>query len=394
MASVDLPYNFTPRSYQLPFFDAMDSGYDRAALVWHRRAGKDKTYINFVALKSQERVGLYAYLFPNYIQGRKVIWEGMDKTGFPFLSHFPEEIVEKKNNTTMSLTFKNGSKFQIFGTDDIDTFRGTNPVGCVFSEYSYQAEGAFAAIRPILRENKGWAIFNWTPHGRNHAWRLEVMARQNPKWFFQSLTVDDTKKEDGTPVVTAEEIQEERDEGMTESFLLQEYYNSYDAQLETCFFGNSLNRQDFSEPGIKGDLDTFKMDWDIENRMLHFSSIEDYIAKGRLRDSDKLVEFDKSESGVGILEIWDMPYYISPGWNRLSWEARYSIGSDIGEGLSQDYSVAYVYDRVTEKFVAKMRSNKIDAHLWADYLDQLSLFYNNAIIVPERTGAGITTCKR
>jgi hypothetical protein len=327
-------------------------------------------------MKSQQRVGLYAYLFPNYNQGRKVIWEGMDRDGFKFLDHFPEELREKTNNTTMSITFKNGSKFQIFGTDDIDTFRGTNPVGCVFSEYSYQAEGAFAAIRPILRENKGWAIFNWTPHGRNHAYRLEVMARQSKKWFFQSLTVNDTKKPDGSPVVTEAEIQEERDEGMTESFLQQEYYNSYDAQLETCFFGNTLNRQEFAEPGTKGDLNTFKEEWDIEKRF------------------SETVIFEPSEDRKGILEIWDIPYNLEPGWDKLKWEKRYSVGSDIGEGLGQDYSVAYVYDRVTEKFVARMRTNKVDAHLWADYLDQLSLFYGGAIIVPERTGAGITTCKR
>lgn len=70
MADITLPFNFTPRSYQLPFLQAMDSGYRRAVCCWHRRSGKDKTFINFVARETVKRVGLYAYLFPTYKQGR------------------------------------------------------------------------------------------------------------------------------------------------------------------------------------------------------------------------------------------------------------------------------------------------------------------------------------
>ena len=254
-----------------------------------------------------------------------------------------------------------------------NSIRGINPGGCVFSEYSYQVQGAWDDIRPILRENDGWSIFNWTPHGRNFAYEMEVMARGNKKWFFQSLTVDDTKKPDGTPVVTASEIQEDRDEGMSEAMALQEYYNSYDAQLETCFFGDSLARHKSYENGIRGELDSFKLDWTNETRTTEIKWVPE---------------------AKGILEVWDLPYRFDPKWNSLEWKKRYSIGSDIGEGLGQDYSVAYVYDRLIRKIVARMRSNKIDAHQWADYLDQLSLFYDGCIIVPERTGAGITTCKR
>ena len=36
------------------------------------------------------------------------------------------------------------------------------------------------------------------------------MAKQNPNWYCQRLTIDDTKKEDGTPVVSQEFIEEER----------------------------------------------------------------------------------------------------------------------------------------------------------------------------------------
>lgn len=96
----------------------------------------------------------------------------------------------------------------------------------------------------------------------------------------------------------------------------------------------------------------------------------------------------------GIVEFWRFPYRLLSDWDRLSWTYRYCIGSDISEGLGGDYSVAYVFDRYFQEFVARMSSNKIDSHRWADKLMDLSRIYDNALIVPERNGAGITTINR
>lgn len=277
------------------------------------------------------------------------------------MKHFPEEIRENTNDTEMRIKLINGSIFQIFGTDDIDAFMGVNPVGCIFSEYALQIPGAWDYIRPILRENDGWAIFQTTYRGRNHAYKLAQMAKHNKKWFFQLLTVDDTKLPDGKPVITPEMIQEERDEGMSEALIQQEYYCSPDCALDACFFGNTLERHTETENGVRGDL--------TENM--------EFIPNPR-----------------GILEVWEQPYNRKSDWDQLYWKKRYAIGSDIAEGLERDFSVAYVYDRVTFEFVARMRSNKIDAHFWGDLLNRLSLYYDRAIIVPERNGVGITTCKR
>ena len=85
------------------------------------------------------------------------------------------------------------------GTDQIINV-GINPVGCVFSEFSLQDPKTWAFTRPILRENGGWAIFNFTPRGKNHAYELYLMAKNNPDWFCQKLTIDDTKVLTPTPV--------------------------------------------------------------------------------------------------------------------------------------------------------------------------------------------------
>jgi len=122
---------------------------------------KDKSYINVVAKEAMKTVGIYYYFFPTYSQGRKILWDGLDRDGFKFLDHIPGAIRAKKpNEAEMKITLVNGSIFQVIGTDNIDSVVGTNPRGCVFSEYSLQNPAAWEYMRPILAENDGWAAFN------------------------------------------------------------------------------------------------------------------------------------------------------------------------------------------------------------------------------------------
>lgn len=184
-----------------------------------------------------QRIGTYYYFLPTYNQGRKVIWDGIDRDGMKFLDHFPEEIIQSKNNTEMKILTKFGSLFQIIGTDNYDAIRGTNPIGCVFSEYPWQNPVVWEIVRPILRENKGWAIFLYTPQGHNHGYQLLEMAKRNKdKWFSQVLTVDDTK------VITREEINQERVEGMPENLLQQEYYCSFEAAAVGAYYGDQMRQ--------------------------------------------------------------------------------------------------------------------------------------------------------
>ena len=162
---ITIPHNFNPRDYQIPIFKAFDNGYKRIVQVWHRRAGKEKTDINLVAREIFTNIGAYYYIFPTYNQGKKVLWNGADKEGVRFLSHLPEETRLRTVGNEMFIEFKNGSTFQVIGSDNIDSIVGTNPKGVVFSEYSLQDPKAWDFIRPILAENEGWAIFNFTPRG-------------------------------------------------------------------------------------------------------------------------------------------------------------------------------------------------------------------------------------
>jgi hypothetical protein len=234
MSNITLPYNWAPRDYQMPVCQALDSGIKRLITIWHRRAGKDLTAINMCAKAAHERVGLYLHLLPFYKQGRKIVWNGMDKTGKPFLSAFPDELIESKNDQEMILKLKNGSIYQVAGTDNIDSLVGINPVGIILSEFSIQDPHAWDLLRPILAENEGWAWFVYTPRGKNHGYTLFEKAKKNPNWFTQLLTVEDTK------AIPLSAIQEDRDMGMPEEIVLQEYYCSFEAPLVGAYYSKQL----------------------------------------------------------------------------------------------------------------------------------------------------------
>lgn len=213
---ISLPYKFEPRIYQLPFLQAWDSGYKRLILVGHRRLGKDKMVFANLPKKMMERVGTYYYFLPTYNQARKVIWNGADKDGFRFLSHFPKEIVTNINETEMRVTLTNGSILQLIGADNIDRIVGTNPIGVVFSEYAIMKPEVWDFISPILAENGGWAVFVYTPRGQNHAYHLLRAAEKNPKWYVELLPVSKTH------AVREEDLLEQK-LSMSEALYNQEY---------------------------------------------------------------------------------------------------------------------------------------------------------------------------
>lgn len=234
MTTVTIPHNYTPRGYQLNFYNALSRGYRRAIGIWHRRSGKDKTAINLLVKEAMKRKGLYFYVFPSYKQGKKVIWLGMDRAGYKFLNHIPPEIRLRTNETDMLIELANGSIIQVVGSENYDFLMGSNPVGLLYSEYSLQDPRAWDYMRPILVENKGWALFIYTPRGHNHGYQLYTMARQNPEWFCELLTVNDTN------AVTYADIQAEIAAGMSEDMVEQEFYCSFEAAMPGAVYGKQI----------------------------------------------------------------------------------------------------------------------------------------------------------
>lgn len=239
-----LPHNFTPRHYQRPVCKAtLEDQTRRAVTVWHRRAGKDKTFLNILATRAMQTPANYAYYFPTAALGRKALWQNIDpRTGMRVIDHMPTQIISKRagnkpdiNEQLMRIRLINGSTIQVLGTDNLDVVGG-NYYGVIFSECGQQNPLAWDYTRPILRENGGWALFNGTPRGRNWFYRLAMMAAQNDDWFYDLLTVDDTG------VLTPEDIEQERREGMREDLIQQEYYCDWSVGATGAIYAREIDQ--------------------------------------------------------------------------------------------------------------------------------------------------------
>jgi len=237
---IEVPYQWTPRDYQLPLWEYMEGGGLRSVAVWHRRAGKDHVGVNWTSVSAVQRVGLYWHILPTYAQGRKIVWQGMDRTGRRFLDYFPPDLVERKRDDHMMLELKNKSIWQVIGGDDPNSLVGPNPIGVVFSEFSLQDPACWDLIRPILAENGGWAMFIFTPRGHNHGYQLYKMAKENPDWFCELRTVGDTRLPNGKPVISEEQIIAEVEAGMSEELAQQEFYCSWEAPMSGSYYSREM----------------------------------------------------------------------------------------------------------------------------------------------------------
>lgn len=236
MPEIEIPYGWKPREYQLNFWQAMVRGCNRALLCWHRRCGKDLTAFNwaFVDMMAVHPGGQWWHVWPTYEQGRKGWWEGADNKGRRFIDYIPKELIRRRRDDMMMVELTNGSLYRVVGAEDPNRLVGANPVGLILTEYSIQNPEAWNYLRPIITANDGTAIFNFTPRGRNHAHELYVNVREDPKWFCELLTVDDTN------VVSKELLEQERKAGMSEELIQQEYYCSFNAPMSGAYYAEEM----------------------------------------------------------------------------------------------------------------------------------------------------------
>lgn len=245
---IQLPYNnWRPRQYQMDLWRYLEHGGKRGVALWHRRAGKDELCLHWAAVASHMRVGTYWHMLPEAAQARKAIWESINPhTGIRRIDEaFPVELRETTRENEMMIKFRNGSTWQVVGSDNFNSLVGSPPVGIVFSEYSLSNPAAWAYMRPILAENGGWALFIYTPRGKNHGKKLYDLAKSSPDWFCQSLTADDTG------VFSQSILDDEKRQYMSEygddagiAYFNQEYNCSFESPLVGSYYGGDLDRLD------------------------------------------------------------------------------------------------------------------------------------------------------
>lgn len=232
------------RPYQRPLHEYMlKTPGARAIEIAHRRWGKDEIALNVTCELAHRRVGSYWHCLPEYGQARKALWTAVNAhTGKRRLFEaFPPEICDNINDTEMFIRLKCGSTWQMIGSDRFDATVGAGVAGITYSEWALANPSAWAYHRPMLEENNGWAMFITTPRGRNHAYSMYEMARNNPRWFAERSSIYETKALS----------QEQLDESLAEYIAIygedigraqfeQEYECSFNAAILGAFYAREM----------------------------------------------------------------------------------------------------------------------------------------------------------
>lgn len=243
--TIQIPYRWKPRKYQWPLWNYLQNGGTRAVAVWHRRAGKDEVFLHHHAKCCLHRPATYWHMLPEAAQARKAIWQAINPhTGIRRIHEaFPKEFCKDVNENEMYIRTTTNAIWQVVGSDNYDSLVGSPPLGVTFSEWPLSKPAAWAYIRPILLENRGWAAFLFTPRGNNHGKTMYDLALKEPGWFAQKLTVEDTG------VFTKEQLESELREMQREwgpeqgmALFMQEYMCSFDAALIGSVYGKSIAR--------------------------------------------------------------------------------------------------------------------------------------------------------
>lgn len=245
--AIRLPNNWRPRDYQRAAWDFLANGGRRACLVEHRRWGKDDLSLNHTACAAHERVGNYVHMLPEAAQARKAIWQAVNAhTGVRRIDQaFPHDIRARTNDQEMFIEFKNGSTWQVVGSDNYNSLVGSGFAGVVGSEFALANPAAWGYFEPMLLENDGWFIAISTPRGKNHLHAMYEFAKTEPGWFAQLQTVDDTH------VFTQEQLASElrrlqalHGEQYGLALFRQEYYCAFDAAIPGSIWGEAIAKME------------------------------------------------------------------------------------------------------------------------------------------------------
>jgi len=196
-AETELVYN--PHKYQAEIHANLKRF---SVLVCHRRFGK--TFLAIATLIdaaiSTERENLrFAYVAPYQKQAKQVAWDYLKQFALPIHGTIA-------NESETSITFLNGARIRLYGSDNGQSMRGLFFDGIVCDEIAdFRPETWPEIIRPALTDSyhKGWCLFIGTPKGLNQFYDLYQYALKDPTWYAGMYRVDETDILDDEEVVMA-----------------------------------------------------------------------------------------------------------------------------------------------------------------------------------------------
>lgn len=230
-----------PYPHQRRMFQSIVQGKNVCAVI-HRRAGKDIFSVDAWVMRGLQRIGTHIYLLPLQKQARAVIWNGMDFDGRPFMAAIPKQLIRKKNQAMMQIELINGSVLVLAGSNNYEGLIGTNPVTIIYSEFSLHNPLARQYLNPILIQNKGIEILQYTPRGMNHGYEVFNQVSENPTYHVEHLSVEQTFKHDGvTRIITQEDMKRAKELGMSDEMIRQEFYCDFEVGNLGAYFTSEVS---------------------------------------------------------------------------------------------------------------------------------------------------------
>lgn len=177
-------------------------------LAWHRRCGKDEIALHLTMKAAMRSVGNYVHLLTKKEQAKTAIWNGVNpRTGRRrWMDAFPKELILKTSEVDKMVYFINGSTWKVDGIDNYENIVGGSPKGIVMSEFAQASPQAYAYLRPIVRQNKGWILAVSSVRGKNHFYDLYNTALKDKDEAYASLL-----SAEDTGVFTPSELLKEED---------------------------------------------------------------------------------------------------------------------------------------------------------------------------------------
>ena len=353
----------------------MDNGCRNAVLSWPRRGGKDVTCFSYMVREALRTVGTYYYCFPTLEMGKEILWFNStsigEKSGFMVDLLCPEEIVTRKHNQDFYIVLINGSIIRMKGTDSGKVF-GNDGRGFVFSEWQSQKSQMFDFIRPIIRQNGGWSVFNGTMRGtENHLYKdIQRNATVNG-WFTQWLRPEMTKSyywvtPEDYPPEYAINVNPEL-EGMTDPLTGKEFDNiQWQVDAGASY---SLTRQEFLNEAVSHvegsyysfELSDMKIKRRIKAKWTPNKPVYTFWDLGGVRsESDKtcvvFAQMDTCSSQVNIIDYYENTGHLRGHYIEYLQQKPYSYGGHYiphdgkrrdnwnGEGMAETARAVYGID--------------------------------------------------
>jgi hypothetical protein len=206
-------------------------------MKWHRGSHKTTYLVHRAFIKATQEIGLYWHIFPYLNEAVATVWKDPSTNIFRWI---PEGMLKKLkvNHSDYSITFPNGSVWQLKGADKPDSLRGPKPKHIFVDEYGeiarrHGSNFREAVIEPSIRSSGGGVDYAGTSKGNTDFETLIGFGKTRDDWWSSVKSIYDTG------IYTEEQIAEIERDVINKDLFRQEYLCEVIDGASTVFKGNS-----------------------------------------------------------------------------------------------------------------------------------------------------------